>query len=155
MRVHLVAVNRMRPGPELELVTRYLERFKRTGSNLGFLTPVMHELTGAPSGHASKLKRILDGIGSSLVVCVLDEKGVQYTSRRFAMRLLQWRDSGVRNTAFIIGAASGTGTLDVPNSAQLLSLGKMVFPHMLTRVILAEQLYRAVSILANTPYHRE
>ena len=155
MRVHLIAVNRMRPGPELELVTRYLERFKRTGSNLGFLAPVVHELTGATSGHAPKLKRILDGIGSSLIVCVLHERGVQYSSRGFATCLRQWRDRGIRNVAFIIGAASGTGTLEVPDNALQMSLGKMVFPHMLSRVILAEQLYRAISILANTPYHRE
>ncbi|MCY4541945.1 MAG: 23S rRNA (pseudouridine(1915)-N(3))-methyltransferase RlmH [Rhodobacteraceae bacterium] len=155
MRVHVIAVNRMRPGPELELLKRYFERFKRAGASLGFLPPAIHELTGTSAAHAARLKRILNRLESSLVVIVLDERGKQYTSRGFAIMLRKWRESGVRNLAFIIGGAGGTGMLGLPADVHRLSLGKMVFPHMLSRVLLAEQLYRATSILANTPYHRQ
>ena len=85
----------------------------------------------------------------------LDERGKQFTSPEFARTLQTWRDDGTGHLVFLIGGANGYDPSRLPSGIQTLSLGDMVWPHKLVRVMLAEQLYRAVSLLAGTPYHRE
>jgi 23S rRNA (pseudouridine1915-N3)-methyltransferase len=86
---------------------------------------------------------------------VLDERGETESSRDFAQRLGAWRDRGVGDLALVIGGADGLDPELRRSAAFMLSFGPMVWPHMLVRVMLAEQLYRAASILAGTPYHRD
>ena len=86
---------------------------------------------------------------------MLDEKGEQLSSMQFAKLLEQWRDGGVREVRFLIGAADGFGDADRANADRLIAFGKATWPHMVARAMLAEQLFRATSILANHPYHRE
>ncbi|MFD1911799.1 23S rRNA (pseudouridine(1915)-N(3))-methyltransferase RlmH [Halodurantibacterium flavum] len=155
MRVHICAVGRLRAGPERDLVDDYLSRFDRTGRGL-FLGPAqVHEVEdkkgGGMAAEAQLLSRVLpDGA----VCCVLDERGRTLSSPDFAGQLAGWRDAGRGDVAFLIGGADGLDPSLRDRADFALSFGRMVWPHMLVRVMLAEQLYRASSILAGAPYHR-
>jgi 23S rRNA (pseudouridine1915-N3)-methyltransferase len=155
MRVHVCAVGRLRRGPEAALVDDYLTRFARCGQALGLGPATVHEIDdrsgGGPAAEAVRLERALpDGAA----VCALDERGRMLGSQDFAALLAGWRDSGRRGAAFLIGGADGIDPGLRNRADTVLSLGPMVWPHMLVRVMLAEQLYRAATILAGTPYHR-
>jgi 23S rRNA (pseudouridine1915-N3)-methyltransferase len=155
MRVHICAVGRLRTGPEQTLIKDYQTRFDRTGRALGLgplsLTEVEDKKGGGMAAEAALLRRATP-TGARL--CVLDERGKTVTSPEFADLLATWRDQGVGDAAFLIGGADGLHP-DLRQEADVaLSLGKMVWPHMLARVMLTEQLYRAASILAGSPYHR-
>ncbi|NNF71087.1 MAG: 23S rRNA (pseudouridine(1915)-N(3))-methyltransferase RlmH [Rhodobacteraceae bacterium] len=155
MRVHICAVGRLRTGPEQTLIKDYQTRFDRTGRALGLgplsVTEVEDKKGGGMAAEAALLRRATP-TGARL--CVLDERGKTLTSPEFADLLATWRDQGVGDAAFLIGGADGLHP-DLRQEADVtLSLGKMVWPHMLARVMLTEQLYRAASILAGSPYHR-
>ena len=139
MLLHIVARGRIGRGPEAELVERYLKR-------VGWPTKIT-ELpdTGGKMPDQAPGTRIV----------MLDETGENLPSRVIAERLGRWRDDGVRETRFLIGAADGHGNAEREAADLLLSFGKATWPHLLARAMLAEQLFRATSILANHPYHRE
>jgi len=155
MRVHICAVGRLRAGPERDLLDDYFTRFDRTGRALGLgpvsLSEVEDRKGGGMGPEAALLER---AIPKGAVTVALDERGKLLTSPDFAALLARWRDEGRGDTAFVIGGADGIdpGLRDKVDFK--LSFGKMVWPHMLARVMLAEQLYRAASILAGNPYHR-
>lgn len=92
---------------------------------------------------------------SATRLVVLDEKGRQFPSREFATLLGRWRDDGIRETRFLIGAADGHDDAVRGEADVLIAFGAATWPHMLARAMLAEQLWRATSILSNHPYHRE
>ena len=155
MRVHLCAVGRLRTGPERALVDDYLKRFDRTGRPLGLGPATEHEVEdkrgGGMAGEAALLARASP---AGAIRVVLDERGAALDSPAFARWLAAWRDDGAGDLAFLIGGADGLAP-ELRESADFaLSLGAMVWPHLLVRVLLAEQLYRAASILAGSPYHR-
>tara|TARA_B110000503_G_scaffold79796_1_gene122416 strand:+ start:1088 stop:1558 length:471 start_codon:yes stop_codon:yes gene_type:complete len=155
MRVHICAVGRLRAGPERDLIDDYLTRFDRTGRALGLgpvnLIEVEDKKGGGMAAEAALLsKAVPDGA----VLCVLDERGKVQTSPDFANTLAGWRDQGRGDLAFVIGGADGIDPTLRQRADAELSFGKMVWPHMLARVMLSEQLYRAASILAGAPYHR-
>ena len=154
MRVHLCAVGRMRAGPERDLLDDYLARFERSGRGLGLGPVSEHEVVarGGMAGEAEALGRVLP---KGALVCALDERGKQLTSPDFARLLERWRDAGRADAAFVIGGADGLDATLSERADFRLSLGAMVWPHMLVRVMLGEQLYRAASILAGSPYHRQ
>ena len=155
MRVHIAAVGRLRQGPERTLVDDYLSRFDRTGRALGLgparETQVEDRKGGGMVAEAGLLGK---AIPSGALVCVLDERGRTMTSPDFAKQLARWRDAGRQDLAFVIGGADGLDPSFRAGADFALSFGTMVWPHMLVRVMLAEQLYRAASILAGAPYHR-
>lgn len=140
MRLHIVARGRIGRSPEAELVERYLKR-------IAWPTAV----TELPDVGAVKLAEP----PSPFVTIVLDERGKPLASRDFADRLERWRDAGMREARFLIGAADGHDAATRDRADLLLSFGAATWPHMLARAMLAEQLYRATAILANHPYHRE
>ncbi|WP_298496945.1 23S rRNA (pseudouridine(1915)-N(3))-methyltransferase RlmH [uncultured Maritimibacter sp.] len=155
MRVHIVAVGRLRKGPERELIDDYLTRFDRTGRTLGLgplnLIEVEDKKGGGMVAEAALLERALpDGA----VLVVLDERGRVMSSPEFSDQLAGWRDLGRGDVAFVIGGADGIDPSLRARADAALSFGQMVWPHMLARVMLTEQLYRAASILAGSPYHR-
>lgn len=139
MLLHIVARGRIGRGPEAELVDRYVKRLT---------WPV--RLTELPDSGG----RMPPVEGQTRIV-MLDETGEMLGSRAFADRLGKWRDEGVRETRFLIGAADGFDDAERANADLLLSFGRATWPHLLARAMLAEQLWRAASILANHPYHRE
>ncbi|WP_050523932.1 23S rRNA (pseudouridine(1915)-N(3))-methyltransferase RlmH [Pseudorhodobacter wandonensis] len=156
MRVHLCAVGRLRGGPERDLIDDYVTRFNRTGRALGLgpfaETEVEDRKGGGMEAEAVLLSR---AVPNGALTVVMDERGRSMTSPEFAEQLGKWRDAGRQDVAFCIGGADGLAP-GFRNSADFaLSFGAMVWPHMLVRVMLAEQLYRAASILAGSPYHRE
>jgi 23S rRNA (pseudouridine1915-N3)-methyltransferase len=139
MLLHIVARGKIARSPEAELVDRYIKRI----------------------AWPTKLTELSDSGGTvpplsgNSVTVVLDERGETLSSTAFAKKLENWRDNGKREARFLIGAADGHGD-DVRKTADLLlSFGPATWPHLLVRAMLAEQLFRATSILANHPYHRE
>lgn len=155
MRVSICAVGRLRKGAEKELIDDYLQRFDRTGRSLSLgpakVVEVDERKGGGMAGEAVLLSRAMP---ERAVICVLDERGTVETSIKFADRLAQWRDGGASDLAFVIGGADGIDPSLREQADHRLSFGKMVWPHMLVRVMLCEQLYRAASILSGGPYHR-
>ena len=139
MLLHIVARGRIGRGPEAELVDRYVKRLT---------WPV--RITELPD-RGGKLPALETGTRRIL----LDETGEILSSRALADRLGGWRDNGVREARFLIGAADGFSDSERAEADLLLSFGRATWPHLLARAMLAEQLYRAASILANHPYHRE
>ena len=155
MRVHLVVVGRLRAGPELDLIKDYLTRFDRTGRALGLGPAQVIEVEDKKGGGMAAEAALLDkAIPSGALICCLDERGKVMSSPDFADQLAGWRDNGRQDVAFVIGGADGIDPALRERADALLSFGKMVWPHMLVRVMLSEQLYRAASILAGAPYHR-
>ncbi|ARE41254.1 LSU m3Psi1915 methyltransferase RlmH [Rhodovulum sp. P5] len=155
MRVHVCAVGRLRAGPERELIDDYATRFDRAGRGLGLgplhFTAVEDRKGGGQAEEARLLSRALP---EGAVLCALDERGKTVTSPAFADMLGRWRDEGRSDAVFVIGGADGLLPDLRARADTILSFGKMVWPHMLARVMLTEQLYRAASILAGAPYHR-
>lgn len=156
MKVHLCAVGRIRPGPERSLIDDYAARFDRAGRPLSLGPLAEHEVeTRKTSGMEAEADALARAIPDGAVICALDERGKTLSSPEFADVLARWRDEGRPAAAFLIGGADGLHPDLRKRADARLSLGRMVWPHMLARVMLSEQLYRAVSILSGAPYHRE
>ena len=139
MLLHIVARGRIGRGPEAELVERYLKR-------IAWPT----KLTELPESGGKPPPPPENG-----VTILLDEKGEQLGSLAFAQKLEAWRDGGKREARFMIGGADGFDDAARAGADLLLAFGEATWPHLLARAMLAEQLWRATSILANHPYHRE
>ncbi len=139
MLLHIVARGRIGRGPEAELLERYLKR-------IAWPTKV----TELPESGGR-----MPPAPDAGVTVILDEKGDQLDSMAFARRLERWRDGGKREIRFLIGGADGFDDAVRNQADLLLAFGKATWPHLLVRAMLAEQLFRAASILANHPYHRE
>lgn len=155
MRLHLCAVGRLRAGPERDLVDDYLQRCDRTGRPLGLGPVTEHEVEDKRGGGmAAEADLLARAVPAGAVLVVLDERGKTLSSPEFAAQLTLWRDSGRQDAAFVIGGADGIDPALRGRADLAISFGRMVWPHMLIRVMLAEQLYRAATILAGGPYHR-
>jgi 23S rRNA (pseudouridine1915-N3)-methyltransferase len=137
--LHIVARGKIGRSSEAELVDRYLKRIQ---------WPT--RLTELPDRGAK-----LPHLPSNSVCVLLDERGQALASIELAKRLEGWRDSGKREARFVIGAADGHDAAQREQADLLLSFGPATWPHLLVRAMLTEQLFRATSILANHPYHRE
>ena len=138
MRLHIIARGKIGRSPESELVERYAKRI-----SWPFKLTELPETGGNVPEPLSPAREVL-----------LDEHGEQLTSEQFAALLGKWRDEGVREARFVIGAADGHGAAARDKADLLLGFGTATWPHLLARAMLAEQLYRATSILAGHPYHR-
>ena len=156
MRVTLCVVGRLRGGPEAELISDYVTRFDRTGRALGLGPVTIVEVEDRKGGGmAAEAPLLRKSIPKGAYVCALDERGKVESSPAFARRLAGWRDAGRGDVAFVIGGADGIDPGLRSQADHHLSFGAMVWPHMLVRVMLTEQLYRAATILAGGPYHRD
>jgi len=159
MRVSLIAIGRLKSEAERSLVERYLERFDRLGRSIGLGPADEVEFSesrkdSAASRRSAEAIAMLARITEGSHIVVLDVGGRQFPSEKFAALVAEWRDAGVSRSCFLIGGPDGHGDA-VTSAADLrLSLGPMTLPHGLARVVLAEQLYRAATILAGHPYHR-
>ncbi|GIX13786.1 MAG: ribosomal RNA large subunit methyltransferase H [Paracoccaceae bacterium] len=155
MRIAICAVGRLKGSPEGALVADWLTRFDRTGRAIGLgparVIEVEDRRGGGPAAEAALLAA---AIPAGAAVCALDERGAALDSPGFARLIARWRDDGRRDAAFLIGGADGLDPALRARADQILSLGPMVWPHRLVRAMLAEQLYRAATILADGPYHR-
>ena len=138
MLLHIIARGKIGRSPEAELVDRYLKRIAWPVK----LTELSERAPALPQS-------------SGAVTILLDEKGAALSSMELAKKLEQWRDRSVREARFLIGAADGHSEEERSAADLLISFGPATWPHLLVRAMLAEQLFRATSILANHPYHRE
>lgn len=159
MRILIAAVGRLKDGPERELMARYLDRFDGAGKPLALGPVKVVELPeGRAQDRASRMadeaQRLLKAVEGADVRIVLDERGKGLSSEAFAKLLAQRRDGGTSALALIIGGPDGHGEPVRAAATITLSLGPMTLPQGLARVILAEQLYRAATILSGHPYHR-
>jgi 23S rRNA (pseudouridine1915-N3)-methyltransferase len=137
--LHIVARGKIGRSPEAELVERYLKRI-----------PWPTKVTELPERGGQTALPVPNS-----VTVVLDERGETLPSSEFARKLESWRDGGKREARFLIGAADGHQHAERATADLLLSFGQATWPHLLVRAMLAEQLFRATSILAKHPYHRE
>ncbi|WP_164660524.1 23S rRNA (pseudouridine(1915)-N(3))-methyltransferase RlmH [Tropicibacter sp. Alg240-R139] len=155
MRISICVVGRLRSGPEKTLIDDYLTRFDRTGRALGLgparIIEVEDKKNAGMGAEAALLRKALP---KGSVICTLDERGKVLSSPDFAGQLGKWRDAGRQDLAIVIGGADGIDPSLRAEADFSISFGKMVWPHMLVRVMLTEQLYRAANILAGGPYHR-
>ena len=155
MRVHICAVGRLRAGPERSLLDDYLNRFDKSGRALGLGPAAVIEVEDKKNiGMSAEAPLLERAVPVGALICALDERGAVMTSPEFADLLAKWRDTGRQDVGFVIGGADGIDPSLRDRADAKLSFGKMVWPHMLVRVMLAEQLYRAASILSGAPYHR-
>jgi len=160
VRIGILAFGRMKQGPERELVARYLERAVATGKPLGLTGFSVVELTESRAGSAAarkaeEAKAIRSHLAENVQVMVLDERGKYSSSAEFARRLAASRDNGKTDVQFVIGGADGLDPDFVKSADLTLSFSPLTWPHQLVRIMLAEQLYRATTILSGHPYHRE
>jgi len=155
MRLVILAVGRLRAGPERDLVGNYLGRLAATGRGVGLEPAGVHEVDERKArGPGPQSAAILDARPAGAPLWLLDERGEALSSTAFARALAEERDAGTRVLALAIGGADGVDRTLREAARRGISFGAMVWPHMLARVMLAEQLYRAAMILAGTPYHR-
>lgn len=138
MRLHVIARGKIARSPEAELVARYMKRI-----TWPVIQTELPDSGGVVPAALTPTREVL-----------LDERGKQVSSEDFAALLGRWRDDGVREARFLIGAADGHGDTARSKADLLLGFGPMTWPHLLVRAMLAEQLWRATSILAGHPYHR-
>jgi 23S rRNA (pseudouridine1915-N3)-methyltransferase len=152
MRIVIAAVGKFRREPERELYDAFVKRISWP------VTLKEVEARGplpAPQRKAREAAKLLAALPEGATVVALDEAGKALTSAEFAKRMGRWRDDGVGDLAFVIGGADGLDASVLARAQLTLSLGPMTWPHLMVRALLAEQLYRAQSILAGHPYHRE
>jgi 23S rRNA (pseudouridine1915-N3)-methyltransferase len=141
--------------PERAIFEDYHMRFNRTGKPLALGPMVEIEVEDKKGGGmGAEADLLLRAVPSGALLVTLDERGRTLSSPEFAQQLARWRDEGRQDLAFVIGGADGLAPALRDRAAFSISFGRMVWPHMLVRVMLAEQLYRATTILAGGPYHR-
>ena len=159
MRIVVIAIGRLKQGPERDLAERYRERFDDIGRKLGFRGLEIHEIPesrarDATARIAEEATAISALIPDKSSIVALDERGEAIDSAAFARHLGRWRDDSVPNAVFLIGGADGLSP-DLRRKAKLkLAFGAATWPHQIVRVMLLEQIYRAATILAGHPYHR-
>ena len=160
MRVVLLAIGRMKKGPETELVERYLKRAEQAGRQIGLRGVEIIEIRESRAAEAEKRMveesiALANVIPEGAVTVMLDERGDSLGSADFADHLRKWRDAGVPAAVFIIGGPDGLAQ-NLRDKAKLkLAFGAATWPHQMVRIMLLEQVYRAITILSGHPYHRE
>ena len=154
MKLAIAAIGKPGRGPEAALADDYAKRTTAAGRALGLGPLDLIDLEPRKSGKAPEAELLLAAAeGAHLIAC--DERGKTYSSRAFADHIATLRDRGERRLVFVIGGADGLDKSVLDAAASTLAFGPQTWPHALARAMLAEQLYRAVTILAGSPYHRD
>jgi 23S rRNA (pseudouridine1915-N3)-methyltransferase len=156
LRLLIAAVGRLRDAPEAALAADYITRAANTGRQLGFKSVELVEVEAKPPGDArAEAAALLRATPDDARKVLLDERGAEWTSRQLAEKLARWRDDGIPSTTFWIGGADGVSQSVKDNADEKLAFGRQTWPHRLVRVMIAEQIYRALTILCGNPYHRD
>ncbi|ODT86479.1 23S rRNA (pseudouridine(1915)-N(3))-methyltransferase RlmH [Phenylobacterium sp. SCN 70-31] len=154
MKIAIVAIGRLARSPETELVKLYAERATAAGRALALGPVEVLEVEAKKSGKAAEAEALAAYLADSHVIAC-DERGKPRASRAFAAEIATLRDDGVRRLVFLIGGADGLAPDLVARAGGVMAFGPQTWPHALARAMLAEQIYRAVSILGGSPYHRD
>ena len=156
MKISISAVGRLRNSPEKELIDDYLSRFSKLSKTFGLsLNSVIEIEDKKGGGPISEAKLLAKNFQKNSKIIALDEGGEALSSKEFAKYLSNWAADGIGYCHIVIGGPDGLDKSLLEKSDLKISFGKMVWPHMLARVMIAEQLYRSATILAGNPYHRE
>lgn len=156
MRLIIAVVGRLRDGPEAAMSADYVSRAAAAGRQLGFKSVELIEVEGKPPGDArAEAAALYRATPDDSRKILLDERGAEWSSRQLAEKLARWRDDGIPSVTFWIGGADGASQSVKDNADEKLAFGRQTWPHRLVRVMIAEQVYRAVTILCGTPYHRD
>lgn len=160
MKLTIAAIGRMKSGADSALVERYSKRIQQAGRAVGLGPLTLVELAESRAGNSHQRKddeaiHLLKAAPSQAANIVLHETGKSMSSRAFATHLARLRDDGTAHCCFFIGGADGHGETVLRQADLVLSLGAMTYPHQLVRVLLTEQIYRAITILTGHPYHRD
>jgi 23S rRNA (pseudouridine1915-N3)-methyltransferase len=159
MRLTIIAIGRMKQGPERELAERYRQRAAEAGARLGVRALDIREIAesrarDAPTRLAEEAAAIAALVDANSVLVALDARGKNLDSADLARRIGDWRDNGAPEIVFVIGGADGLSPQLARQSRLGLAFGAATWPHQLVRVMLLEQIYRAMTILGGHPYHR-
>lgn len=159
MKIGIFAVGRMKAGPDKELAGRYLERFGKAGPQLGIDFSGVHEIVesraqAVDERRRDEAERLRTALPAGTAIIALDERGKNIGSEEFASRLGAIRDGGAKSLSLLIGGPDGLDASIRADAELVLSFGALTWPHQLVRMMLAEQLYRAVTIMSGHPYHR-
>lgn len=159
MRITLFAVGRLKAGPEKDLASRYLGRFAKAGPAIGLELAKLVEVQESRASNADTRKReeasaLEKALPEGAILVLLDERGKTLDSQAFSDAIGRYRDNGKRDMMLAIGGADGLDPELRAKADLVLNLGTMTWPHQLVRILIAEQLYRAVTILSGHPYHR-
>lgn len=149
----------MKKGPEQELADRYFDRFAKSATPLGLGFAKLYEIPESRAQTASQRMeeegaRLLEFLGETHRLIVLDERGKTMGSPEFSDKIALMRDNGTRNLTIALGGPDGHAEKIRQQADLLLSFGSMTWPHQIARILIAEQLYRASTILSGHPYHR-
>lgn len=158
VRIAILAIGKMKDGPERELQSRYIERARATGRALGISAIDVSEFSEsraarAPDRKAEEAHILLERVGDAAVIA-LDEKGQSPTSEEFSAMLQSYLERGEKSLSFILGGADGLADDVFRKATKRIAFGSMTMPHQLVRVLLVEQIYRATTLLSGHPYHR-
>jgi 23S rRNA (pseudouridine1915-N3)-methyltransferase len=154
LKIAIVAIGRLGRGPEAELVKTYAERATAAGRALGLGPVEVIEVEARKAGKAGEADALKPHLADAHVIAC-DEHGSARPSRAFAEEIARLRDDGARRLAFVIGGADGLDPALLASAQGRLAFGPQTWPHAMARAMLAEQVYRAVTILAGSPYHRD
>jgi len=159
MRIGIFAVGRLKAGPEKDLASRYLDRFAKTGPAIGLEFSRVIEVPESRASNAETRKReegvlLEKSLPDGALLILLDERGKALDSPQLSDLIGNFRDQGKRELMIAIGGADGLDPAIYERADAVLCLGKMTWPHQLVRILIAEQLYRTVTILSGHPYHR-
>jgi 23S rRNA (pseudouridine1915-N3)-methyltransferase len=159
MRIVVAAVGRLKQGPERELAERYRKRAADAGRSAGVSACDIIEIKGSRAGDAARRMleesiAIANIIPDNGVIVILDERGESMSSSSFAGRMQGWRSQDKSAVAFVIGGHDGLAPSLREKSNMAIAFGAATWPHQLVRIMLLEQIYRAVTMLAGHPYHR-
>jgi 23S rRNA (pseudouridine1915-N3)-methyltransferase len=156
VRILIAAVGKIRDCPEAELAADYIKRAAASGRGLGFKSVDLIEVEARPAGdQRAEASALYKATPDDARKILLDERGAEWTSRQLAEKLAKWRDDGQAHACFWIGGADGVSQSVRDNADEKLAFGRQTWPHRLVRVMICEQIYRAVTILSGNPYHRD
>lgn len=160
MRFTISCIGRMKAGADKDLFDRYLDRARKIGRGLGVTEVALAEFPESRAQRADERKSeeaavLLNSLPSGARLVVLDEHGKSLSSVAFSQKLEAWKDEGVQDVVFAVGGADGHGSELLGRANLKIAFGAMTWPHQLVRILLSEQIYRALTIQAGHPYHRE
>lgn len=159
MQISVFAVGRLKSGPERELITRYFDRFQTLAASNGIQFKKVVELADSRASNSATRKReeaetLRKHLRPDSILVLLDERGKTPGSNEFAKTIENWRDQGRKEVVLSIGGADGHSDELRAQADLVISFGRLTWPHQLARIMLAEQLYRAMTIITGHPYHR-
>lgn len=156
MKISLRAGGVIRSGPEREMIDDYLQRAQGLARGTGFLSIDEQQIDlRSAKTRAHETRALLGDVPAGAKLVIFDERGKTPTSRQISNQFASWRDDGISQLILVIGGADGFEPSAIPAGVTRWAFGPQTWPHKMVRLMAAEQIYRALSILARTPYHRD